>query len=35
MSKTKLWVTLLLGLLVLILIGWTVSDTADKNPPLC
>ncbi len=32
MSKTKLWVTLLLGLLVLILIGWTVSDTADKKP---
>jgi lipopolysaccharide export system protein LptC len=27
MSKAKLWITLVLGLLVLVLIGWTLSDT--------
>lgn len=32
MNKTKLWVTLFLGLLVLVLIGWTISDTPDAAP---
>jgi len=32
MNKTKLWITLFLGLLVLVLIGWTISDTPDAAP---
>ncbi|EIC86676.1 LPS export ABC transporter periplasmic protein LptC [Serratia sp. M24T3] len=32
MSKTRLWMTLLLGLLVLVLIGWTISDNDNKAP---
>lgn len=32
MNKTKLWVTLLLGLIVLVLIGWTLSDSINKAP---
>ncbi|WAT00298.1 LPS export ABC transporter periplasmic protein LptC [Rouxiella chamberiensis] len=32
MNKTKLWITLLLGLLVLILIGWTLSDNTEPTP---
>ncbi|MEG3132945.1 LPS export ABC transporter periplasmic protein LptC [Rouxiella sp. T17] len=32
MNKTKLWITLLLGLVVLVLIGWTISDTPDAAP---
>ncbi len=31
MSKAKLWITLLLGLLALVLIGWTLSDTTEKQ----
>jgi len=32
MSKIKRLITLALGLLVLVLVGWTLSDSTDKTP---
>ena len=34
MSKTRRWITLLLLLLVIVLIGWNLADSEDDNKPI-
>ncbi len=33
MSKTKLWITILLTVIVLALIGWNMTDFSDDTAP--
>lgn len=33
MSKTKLWITILLTVIVLALIGWNMTDFSDETAP--
>jgi len=34
MSKTKLWITIILAIIVLVLIGWTMSDSSNQTTPV-